>query len=80
MQDAILARHGAERVLPFRYVAAARAAPRFEVALDRAMMDALAEANRPIEIFRDLHDARRWLDGLSGEPADAPTDKPKAKR
>ena len=25
---------------------------------------ALAEANRPIQIFRDLDEARRWLDGL----------------
>lgn len=30
---------------------------------------ALAEANRPIQVFRDLHEARRWLDGLSPEPA-----------
>ena len=29
---------------------------------------ALAEANRPIQIFHDLHEARRWLDGLSGSP------------
>lgn len=26
---------------------------------------ALAEADRPLQIFRDLHEARRWLDGLS---------------
>lgn len=26
---------------------------------------ALAEADRPIQIFRDLHEARRWLDGVS---------------
>ncbi|MCA0304460.1 MAG: hypothetical protein LCH95_18790 [Proteobacteria bacterium] len=30
---------------------------------------ALAEAERPIQIFRDLHEARRWLDDQSGEPA-----------
>ena len=31
---------------------------------------ALAEADRPIQIFRDLHEARRWLDGLPGAPPD----------
>lgn len=34
---AILARRGAHNVLPFRYVAAARAAPQFEPALDEAL-------------------------------------------
>ena len=28
------------------------------------IFSALAEANRPIRIFRDLHEARHWLDGL----------------
>ena len=37
--EAILARRGAERVLPFRFVAAARAAPRFEPALDEALAE-----------------------------------------
>ncbi len=41
--DAILARKGAHRVLPFRYVAAARAAPRFERWLDEALMEAVLE-------------------------------------
>ena len=41
--DAILARRGAQNVLPFRYVAAARAAPRFEPALDQALMEAILE-------------------------------------
>jgi 60 kDa SS-A/Ro ribonucleoprotein len=39
VQEAILARRGAERVLPFRYVAAARAAPRFEPWLDQALTE-----------------------------------------
>ena len=26
---------------------------------------ALAEADRPLQIFRDLHEARRWLDEVS---------------
>jgi hypothetical protein len=41
VREAILARRGAERVLPFRYVAAARAAPRFEPWLDQALMEAV---------------------------------------
>ena len=32
---------------------------------------ALAEAERPLQIFRDLHEARRWLDDLSDAPAKA---------
>ncbi len=44
VRDAIVARRGgAQRVLPFRYVAAARAAPRFEPALDQALCEAIAE-------------------------------------
>lgn len=37
VRDAILARKGAHNVLPFRFVAAARAAPQFEPALDEAL-------------------------------------------
>ena len=43
IKDAILARRGAERVLPFRYVAAARAAPRFEPWLDQALAETVLE-------------------------------------
>ena len=44
VRQAIVARKGgAHRVFPFRYVAAARAAPKFEPALDRALQAALAE-------------------------------------
>ena len=43
VKDAVLARRGAERVLPFRYVAAARAAPRFEPWLDQALAEAVLE-------------------------------------
>lgn len=43
VREAILARRGAERVLPFRYVAAARAAPRFEPWLDEALMETILE-------------------------------------
>ncbi len=43
VQEAILARRGADHVLPFRYVAAARAAPRFEPWLDQALAEAVLE-------------------------------------
>lgn len=44
VRAAIIARkNGAERVLPFRYVAAARAAPRFEPAIDEALLAGLAQ-------------------------------------
>lgn len=44
VQDAIVARKGgAQRVLPFRYVAAARAAPQFEPAIDQALSEAISE-------------------------------------
>jgi len=43
IHSAILARKGARSVLPFRYVAAARAAPRFEPMLDRALCAAVDE-------------------------------------
>lgn len=43
VRSAILARRGARDVLPFRYVAAARAAPRFEPWLDEALCAAVTE-------------------------------------
>lgn len=44
VRGAILARKGgAEKVFPFRYIAAARAAPSFEPALDQALSEAIAE-------------------------------------
>ena len=43
VKEAILQRRGTHRVLPFRYVAAARAAPRFEPWLDEALMEAVLE-------------------------------------
>lgn len=41
VREAIIARKGAHNVLPFRYVAAARAAPQFEPALDEALCAAV---------------------------------------
>lgn len=43
VKDAILARKGAQRVLPFRYIAAARACPRFEPVLDQAMQASIRD-------------------------------------
>jgi 60 kDa SS-A/Ro ribonucleoprotein len=43
VNEAIIARRGARQVLPFRYIAAARAAPRFEPAIDQALVEAISE-------------------------------------
>ena len=43
IREAILARKGAQRVLPFRYVAAARACPQLEPAIDQALSEAIAD-------------------------------------
>lgn len=43
VREAILARKGAQRVLPFRYTAAARHTPVFEPALDKALQAAIRE-------------------------------------
>src|SRR5262249_11904498 len=45
VEEAILDRRGAGKILPFRYVAAARAAPRFEQALEKAMLADLAQGS-----------------------------------
>lgn len=42
IRDALLARKGAHRVLPFRYVAAARACPRLEPVIDQALSEAIS--------------------------------------
>ena len=44
IKRAILERKGAGRVLPFRFVAAAKAAPRFEPEIDQAMLASLGQA------------------------------------
>lgn len=43
MREAILARKGAHRVLPFRFVAAARACPQMEPVLDQALVANIAQ-------------------------------------
>lgn len=42
VREAIIARRGADRVLPFRFIAAARVMPHFEPELDEAMVATLA--------------------------------------
>lgn len=44
IRQAILLRKGAARVLPFRYIAAARAAPQLEGAIDQALVASIGEA------------------------------------
>lgn len=46
IRDAIIARKGAQRVLPFRYVAAARACPQMEPYLDQALCEAVTASPR----------------------------------
>ena len=46
VRDAIVARKGADRVLPFRYVAAARACPMLEPEIDVALKDAVSALPR----------------------------------
>lgn len=48
VRGAILARKGAHRVLPFRYVAAACAAPQLEPVIDQALCAAIGEA-KPLD-------------------------------
>lgn len=43
IRDAIVERRGARRVLPFRYVAAARACPQMEPAIDQALSEAISD-------------------------------------
>ena len=45
IQTAILERRGANGILPFRFIAAARACPRFEPYLDLALMDNIKESH-----------------------------------
>lgn len=63
VKDAILARKGAHRVLPFRFVAAARYAPQFERELDYALVQNIeAETAFPgktavlIDVSGSMHD------------------------
>lgn len=46
VREAIIARKGAELVFPFRYVAAARAVPQLEPAIDQALCEAVSSGPR----------------------------------
>ncbi len=64
VNEAIRARkRGADKVFPFRFVAAARAAPRFERALDAALLESL-KAQRPLKgrtiILIDVSGSMDW--------------------
>jgi len=68
IRDAIIARKGAQMVFPFRYVAAARAAPQYEPWLDMALCEAISEL--PIYtgktvILVDVSGSMNWA--LSGK-------------
>lgn len=69
VRNAILARKGARRVLPFRYVAAARACPQFEPALDEALQAAVEElprlAGRTLVLVDVSHSMNDRLSGRS---------------
>lgn len=70
VRDAILARKGgAHRVLPFRYVAAARAAPQFEPYLDQALCEAISEIpplSGKTAVLVDVSGSMDW-GGISGK-------------
>jgi len=63
VRDAIVARkNGAHRVLPFRFVAAARAAPQLEPAIDLALCETIAEAPRLLGMTAVLVDVSGSMD------------------
>ena len=70
IEEAILARKGAERILPFRYVAAARAAPRFASALDVALGDSIAELSNASGMTLILVDLSASMAELLGKRSD----------
>lgn len=70
VKAAILARKGADRVLPFRYVAAARAAPRFEPWLDQALSETILEQPVFTGLTLVLVDVSGSMDGLLSAKSD----------
>jgi len=68
VKGAILARKGAGRILPFRYIAAARAAVQFEKELDQAMLGAIQDMPRMMGNTVVLSDVSQSMDAkLSGK-------------
>lgn len=70
IRDAILARRGAGNVLPFRYVAAARAAPRFEPVLDQALLASIGDARPLVGRTVVLVDVSGSMDGKLSAKSD----------
>lgn len=68
IRDKILARKGSARVLPFRYIAAARAAPQFETWIDQALVASVGET-RPLKgktgVLVDVSGSMDWA--MSGK-------------
>ena len=67
---AIVARKGADRVLPFRYVAAARAAPQLEPAIDTALCESIATLPRLKGKTAVMVDVSGSMDGRLGAKSD----------
>lgn len=68
IRDAIRARKGASRVLPFRFIVAARHAPQFEPALDEAMQAAMKGLEKlPGRTFILVDNSGSMYMGLSGK-------------
>lgn len=70
VNNAILARKGADKVLPFRFIAAARAAPQFENSLDIALQMQLETADRLTGKTLILVDVSGSMDARLSEKAD----------
>ena len=69
INKAILARKGARRVLPFRFVAAARVCPRFEPSLDYALIQsikAMPELPGKTVVLVDVSGSMDWGKSLKG--------------
>lgn len=68
VRDAIRARKGAGRVLPFRFIMAARHAPQFEPVLDEAMQASMRELQKlPGRTFILVDNSGSMYMGLSGQ-------------
>jgi hypothetical protein len=61
VREAILARKGADKILPFRYIAAARAAPTFEPELDAALLASLEGTDKLAGITYVVVDVSRSM-------------------
>lgn len=70
VSNAILARKGADKVLPFRFIAAARAAPQFENSLDIALQMQLETADRLTGKTLVLVDVSGSMDHALSEKSD----------